>query len=122
MQKRVLCTDFLIINLLILISKFLLQVLRSFKYNNTSLPSIIYFLLKLIKKLTINLIETYMRCNPSYSYHPENIPRRVLTIPSEGNLIYKDLYKNILKTYYVKYEKVSIMMDLITLNIIIFFV
>ncbi len=34
--------------------------------------------------MTVNLLETFAKCNPSFSYNPEKIPRRVITIPSEG--------------------------------------
>jgi hypothetical protein len=38
-----------------------------------------------IKMLTINIVQTYKKCNPDFSYEEINKPRRELTVPSEGN-------------------------------------
>lgn len=37
-----------------------------------------------IKMLTINIEQTYKKCNLNFSYEEKNKPRRELTIPSEG--------------------------------------
>lgn len=39
------------------------------------------------KLLTINLIQTYKKCNSNFVFEEVNVPRRELTEPSEGNLI-----------------------------------
>ena len=47
--------------------------------------SIINFLHKILKKLTVNIIPTFLKCNPNFNYNCGMNPRRCLTTDTDGN-------------------------------------